>query len=338
MRLLRHTILGVLLVHVFLFANDTRISGLFFGDYYYVNQHHQQNLVGKNGFWIRRIYLTLDRNLSTAFAVRLRLEMNHPGFTAGGPGAGSAVPFVKDAYLKYSSGSTAVLLGISPSPTFARIEQLWGYRAVEKTPVDLQKMGSSRDFGLAIRGRFASDSPLGYHIMIGNGAGAKSDANSGKKVMVSVGYYPQQGIWLEGYGDYEDRGAERRFTYQGFAGYAGTGFRLGLQYVAQQRKVGSSTTILALASAFGVWRMQPQTSVLLRIDRLLNPNPAGNTITYLPIATTTTATLFIAGIDWQPIEDVHFIPNVESLVYDTPDTGPKPENDVLPRLTFFITF
>jgi hypothetical protein len=56
-----------------------KISGLVFGDYYYVAQSHRDDLVGQNGFWIRRLYFTYDHTLSKAFSVRVRLEANSKG-------------------------------------------------------------------------------------------------------------------------------------------------------------------------------------------------------------------------------------------------------------------
>ncbi len=56
-----------------------KISGLAFGDYYYVAANHRDELVDQNGFWFRRIYLTYDHTLTKAFSLRVRLEMNSKG-------------------------------------------------------------------------------------------------------------------------------------------------------------------------------------------------------------------------------------------------------------------
>lgn len=107
-----------------------KFSGYLFGDYFYVSQNHNKDLEGRNGFWIRQIHFICDRAIAENFAARLRFAMAHPGnFTAG-----KAVPFVKDAYLKWNLGAHQLYVGISPTPTFQVIEQIWGYRSVEKTP------------------------------------------------------------------------------------------------------------------------------------------------------------------------------------------------------------
>ena len=72
-------------------------------------------------------------------SMRYPLEANDSGF-----GGGSKMnPFVKHAYLKWKDGvgSGDLYLGLSGTPTWAVAEGLWGYRAVEKTVLDLNKIG-----------------------------------------------------------------------------------------------------------------------------------------------------------------------------------------------------
>ncbi len=329
-------ILSILVGFSSILAGQGKIKGLFFGDYYYIARSHRNTLEGQNGFWFRRIYFTYDYRWNSQFAMRLRLEMAHPGdFTS----SKTAVPFVKDAYLKYHTNQLDILLGISPTPTFAVIENVWGYRAVEKTPVDLQKMGSSRDFGLAVKGALNKANTINYHIMIGNGNSNKSETNSGKKVMASVGYYPDKGISVEAYGDYEIRSAgETRQTTQVFVAYRGRRFRAGLQLVDQQRHQNNTITRFQIASAFAVEQLTPNIYLLERIDRLPKGSAGAETIAYLPFAENTPATFILLGVDYTPIPEVHFIPNVETIVYDTPASATQPKNDIMLRFTVFATF
>ncbi len=329
-------LLGILLALSSLTGAEGTIKGLFFGDYYYMAKSHRESLSGKNGFWLRRIYLTYDYRWTERYSMRLRLEMAHPGdFTS----SKTAVPFVKDAYLKYQRNRFAVLLGISPTPTFAMIERIWGYRAVEKTPIDLQKMGSSRDFGIAFKGSLNTSGTLRFHAMLGNGNGNKSETNSGKKAMLATGFYPKSGLMVEAYGDYEDRAnGERRFTTQLFAAYRGSRFRAGLQLVDQQRLRNNQVIRYQLASLFAVESLNASIHLLERIDYLPDGSPAGDAIAYLPFAEGVPATLIILGLDYTPTANVHLIPNVETIIYDSPTAGSRPENDVMPRLTFFVQF
>ena len=80
---------------------------------------------------------------------RLRLEMNSNGELEGE----NLTPYLKDAYLQWTYiGQQSVTLGIQPSATINWIEGFWGLRHIEKTPADLYRIDSSRDFGLSFDG------------------------------------------------------------------------------------------------------------------------------------------------------------------------------------------
>lgn len=123
-----------------------------FGDAYAVASHHDPEIDGQYGFWLRRGDLTFDADLAPKWSARFRLEVNSPGDFES---SAKMTPFVKDAWVAWKDGAHDLVFGISPSPTFERTENFWGYRAVEKTPRDLYRLGSSRDFGVAWKGRAA---------------------------------------------------------------------------------------------------------------------------------------------------------------------------------------
>ena len=194
------------------------ISGLLFGDAYAVVDHHDPDIDGQWGFWLRRGYLTVDFALAKAWSARFRLEVNSPGDFES---SAKMTPFVKDAWVAWKDKGHELYLGISPSPTFERVEGFWGYRAVEKTPLDLYRIGSSRDFGVAYKGKMA-DGKLVTHAMLGNGAGEGGETNEGKKGMLSVAFLPTKQLVVELYADAEDRpDSTDRTTFHGFAGFKG---------------------------------------------------------------------------------------------------------------------
>ena len=109
-----------------------------------ISTTNTNNVQNQQGFWIRRVYFTYDLQFSEKFTTRFRLEANSNGQFAGG----NLNPYVKDAYLKWTfNGKQALTLGIQPSLTFDWFEGFWGLRHIEKTPADLYRIDSSRDFG-----------------------------------------------------------------------------------------------------------------------------------------------------------------------------------------------
>ncbi len=143
--------------------SSVKAKGLMFGDYYHFTSADNKTVEYQHGFWIRRIYLTFDGEISNGISSRVTLEMNTPyGFGK----SLQLVPFVKNAYLKYKPyRSLGILVGIIPSPTFDIVEQKWGKRYLEKTPEDLYKLGPASEFGLGLKGDF---SWLKYYNVYGN--------------------------------------------------------------------------------------------------------------------------------------------------------------------------
>ena len=315
---------------------NVRVSGYTFGDYYAVGGHHDPDLEGRNGFWIRRAYLTFDKHLSETVDARLRFEMNSDGdFTT----RDKLRPFVKDAYVRWSySGDHQTIVGISPSPTKEVVEQFWGYRSVEKTLLDLQRLGSSREFGVAFRGNMDSERKLRYHFMVGNGSGNSSDTNAGKKALFSLAYYPSDSVIFELYSDYENRpdNAHRR-TWQGFLGYQRDWGRLGIHYAHQTRN-GSPDLGLDALSVFGVYHLSSRASLIGRYDRMFDPNPDGARIAFLPFDPTASSNLFLAGVDLKVSDEFSLIPNIEVVRYDEITGGTRPGTDMIPRLTFYYRY
>ncbi len=311
-----------------------KISGYMFGDYFYVLNSHDSSLKGQNGFWFRRIYFTYDHKLPSDLAVRFRLEMNSPGDFET---RDTLKPYIKDAYLSWRKNEHNLFVGISPTPTWEFIEGFWGYRSVEKTPLDLFKMGDSRDLGVAFKGKLSR--VFGYHIMFANGEGTKSEVNKEKKVYASFLFSLTEKIQFEFYGDY-GQGADHmdNFVYQGFLGYKSKKFRLGLQYSHQRKEqgTGKKTLELDVFSAFMVFKIG-KNSIFLRWDRMNDPNPAGPKVSYVPFSGSNPFSLFIAGFDAKLSDNVSFIPNIEYFAYERFE-GVKPKNDFHLKLTLFYSW
>lgn len=315
------------------------LSGYMFGDYYYIANNHAPEIVDDNGFWLRRIYFTYDNSLNDNLSVRLRLQMSSPGYGTNDEGkldqsSGKLKPSVKDAYLSYEiSDNHQITLGIYGTPTWDVVEDVWGYRPVEKTVLDLQGMGSSRDFGVSLKGNLSSGGKLKYNLMLANGAGRGAETNRGKKVLFSLGVYPTDHVIIEAYGDYSDRSDDiDRYTGQGFIAYKADKFRIGAQYAHQVRNVDTKADLdFDVLSVFSSADIGENVSVFGRVDRMFQPK--SGVFGYIPFDPSSESTFIVFGLDYSPIENIKLIPNVEIVTYDknTLDT------DVIPRLTFFYS-
>ena len=312
------------------------VSGYVFGDAYAVLAHHEPEVEDQNGFWIRRGYLTFDARVADEWTARLRLEFNSPGdFETDS----KLDPFVKDAYLAWKRDGQELNLGLASSPTFEFVEGFWGHRPIEKTPIDLYRMGSSRDMGVAYKGA-TSEGRVFYHAMLGNGSGDRSETNEGKKVMAGLGFRPTDALVAQVYADYEDRPGETdRSTLQAFAGWTGSRSRYGLQYAVQDREVEDAPDEdVAVASAFGVWQLTDQGALVLRYDRSFDGYSDADQIPYLRIAADTPFDLAILAWEQKLERRISLIPNIEYVTYRDNGDAKAPDDDLYGRVTLYFEF
>lgn len=316
-------------------GNNGTLKGKVFGDYYWMSQNHREDLEGQNGFWIRRIYLTYEHDLGDSFSSRLRFEMNSPGDFINNA---KMTPVVKDAYVKWSNDQHSIYAGIAGTPTWGLVEDVWGYRSLEKSPLDLQDFGSSRDFGLLFKGKFGK---FGYEYMVGNGNSNGAELNKGKKYMLALSYQLTDELIVQGYGDYNVLENDRYYyTGQVFMGYNSDTFTLGALYAHQYRENTAPSTDVDqdIASIFAHFDILENWRGVLRVDHMFDPNPEGESIDYLPFSNRAESTFLITAVDYSLNENVHIMPNLEYVFYGESVLGGTPDADIMPRITVYYSF
>jgi hypothetical protein len=321
-------------------APPYKFSGLVFGDYYYFASNHDAKWESQQGFWMRRAYFTFDYTFSPKITTRFRLEANSNGKLAGG----SVTPYVKDAYLKWTyTARQQVTLGIQPTLSFDFIESFWGLRHIEKTPLDLYRWDSSRDFGVTFSGPINEANTLKYSAQFGNESGSNAEIDKYKAYRLAARYEVNPGLSVEGYFSQFNRDKNADWTTaQVFAGYRAKKARVGLQYSHQNRQAADGSTASdvtqALTSVFAVFDPKPQKfSAFLRMDFYNNPCTLCAGIDYLPLDASARFTYVLAGVEYYLHPSVRFSPNVEWVTYGTPAKAgvPTPKDDVVMRATFF---
>ncbi len=326
------------------FKPDTgEIKGYMIGEYYYNFNHHTGSIddggfEGRHGFWFRRIYFTYNNKLSDTVKMRLRLEMASPGDFVT---SSTLDPFVKDAYLSFNLGAGASLVaGIQGPPSFGNEEDIWGYRSLEKTPLDLYKWTSSRDFGLSLKG---GESFL-FHFMIGQGSSNKAETNNGKKIFGSLGYQ-SGGLFIEAVAQYERvKSGDNDIILKGFGAYSGDWGRIGVLYAFRDYKKDGADDSLAynILSAFAVIKVGEKVELIGRYDMNFGDGYKesfkGSGISYVPFANNMEFSLIIAALSYQVHKNVWIIPNVKLAMYNGPDEGEKADNDFYGNLTLWFKF
>ena len=329
-------LIGLLLAPAFPLKGEGKFSGWMIGDYYYALQNHNSAVTDNNGFWFRRIYFTYDNKMTEKTAMRFRLEMNSPGDFSTST---TLVPFVKDAYLSTKIGQHTLMLGLIGTPMYDNVEDFWGYRAMEKTPIDLFKFGNSRDLGIGLKGALDHKKILTYTLVFGNGSNNKSETNRGKAIYGRLNFQPTPSLFFEAYGDYTDMGNDSSVNIlQAFAGVKGKWGRSGLNFGVRNCRQAGVNSDLKFISLFGVFNAGKKLDLVCRYDRLLDANPVGSKIDYIPMADNAKANVILAGLGWSPSDSVKVIPNLKYVFYDAPAIGEKPAADLYAYLTLYFKF
>jgi hypothetical protein len=333
-----------------------KVSALVFGDIYYYAQsdssyENLKNTVtgGKEsevGLAIRRIYLTYDNKISPKIEARLRFEANDKT-----TGSGYIMPFIKDAYLKYNLiKQQYVLFGIIPTPAYEVSEGKWGHRYIEKMILDLRKVVSPRDFGVAFRGNIDTAGIFKYWFMIGENAGVKPETNAYKRYYGHIEINPLNNLCITAYADINERASIKNpydtlgpnlstteNTFALFAGYLFAGkLNVGAEgYIniikhnydngyAMDDKKGVGIT------AFAGYSINEKFSLISRYDYFdfnIDKNARGDV-----------RKLYIVGFTWNAHDNFLLTPNVMIENYESVPTGIHYKSSVTPRVTFYYKF
>ncbi len=315
--------------------NLPKISGLVFGDYFYNVKHNINQDSDINGFQFRRIYFTTDFKISEKFSTRFRLESSWQNSNFN--------TIVRDAWLKWNGifDGSDVIIGLSPTPAFSVSEEAWGYRFLEKTILDYNKIVSSRDMGLDLKGNLTSNGNIKYWLKIGNNSKSGIENDKYKRYYSLLQFNPTDDITLTAYFDYASSGRiEDGFTNSFkdnnsivtavFLGYSYNNFNFGVESFyckIENNFYKSLTSPLTHQNSYGVsawshFRLKEKLKLICRID-YFEPNTD---------LSKDENTLILAALDFIPDKSVHISPNIEIVTYGSGDP------DIVPRISFYWKF
>jgi hypothetical protein len=325
------------------------IKGYMIAEWYYIASHNsgkEDGIEGDRGLWFRRIYFTYGNKLSDTVKMRLRLEMNSPPFESN-----TLVPYVKDAWINFTlSDGINLKAGILDPPIFTHLEGVWGYRSLEKTPLDLYKWTSSRDFAVGIYG----GDKLRWGGYFGQGSSSKGEADNGKKVYAHL-EYADKGFNLTVNGHYEHRKEIiDEFLIHPYITYRGDWGRVGIEYAYRDEKIkqeGEDETQnkYNIISAFLVWAASERLELIFRYDMNWGDGYKnawkGSGINYVPFADKHEFSFLIGALSFNVYKNVWLIPNIKYATYkeNKPQAIPledyeRPGDDLYVNLTMFFKF
>ena len=347
-------ILLVMFIFIYAVTGHTQtasIKGIVFGDYFYNLKNHSAINEDENGFLLRRIYFTFENQLTDNIKMRFRLDTKHEDYGE----KEKLYPFVKHAYLEIKNiiPHHKFYLGISATNAIDNTQSYWGYRPIEKTIMNLNKISDSADMGLSLKGDI--NQYIHHWITVFNGTGyGSSEVDKYKKLGYSLWITPIEGMILEGYIDYEKQDPETGTyapaadyfhssgyrTLKGFAGYRNSNFTLGgVIFSRVNYKSGSSdsegtkkcdvtktgisvfgnmTIVASKLKAFARYDyFDPNTDDHVYIDPAMNGKDDEET-------------LVLAGLDLTVANTLHLMPNIIIKGYRNNNI----DQDITARITF----
>jgi len=341
-----------------------KVSGTLFGDAYYNasgDPTHTYSAAGAdagqvnidaakpitkdlNGIQVRRVYFQLDNDLSIRYATRLRLEMDGKALTSDG----KVGAYVKNAYFLAKSVIPRgdFYFGMINSPTWETAEEFWQYRAIDKTLADFRGIGSASDLGVALRGFVDGDHHLGYVAMIGDGNGQRPETDRYKKFYFALParlgdfrfepYVDYQGVRVnlqpKAAGHTDSLAVNNdQATYKLFSAYEFHRIAVGAEGLVRVNHQGPAATREPRgASLFARGTVTATIAAFARVDSWQPDHRAANRVD---------SRLWIVGVDWQPLKDVHVMPNIEATQYLARGAAVAPaHHDLQARVTFYCRF
>lgn len=321
-----------------------KFSGVLFGDLYSVGSHNTGRPDGRQGWFNRRFNLAYDRKFDAAWSMRLRVEFGDTG--SGGHGTNvfssehSVDPFMKDAWLRYAVNGHKITFGLIPTPTYEANEDKLNYRPIEKTPVDLWRMGSSRDKGISVAGPIDAQKKFDYTLMVGDGSGTRSSKSGLHTLYGRIGYKLSTQVYLSVYADSwkRDRGV-RWQTTMAEVFHSTPITKLGLSVLNQRRTQPGRTAVdVDVISLYGEAKLSERMSPYARVDVVGDALSDADRIAYYRMSKDGKPTLFQAGLRYRVHENLELVPNVTFVSYRRGPTGVTPSQDVIFRLTFSLKF
>jgi hypothetical protein len=275
--------------------------------------------------------------------------------------------YIKLANLRWKNiwKGTDLVIGQSATPAFPLLtESIWGYRSIERTVADIRRTPSF-DLGVSLQGKFDSKGNYGYNVMVGNGTSAKPENDKFKWFYGDVfAKFFNQKLVFDLYADYERLPGSINYHHsrnmvKGFVAYTTPAFTVGVEAFinrGQNDVVGLNTTakdtLSANAKAVSVYVKGRITKDKLgffarvdsynpdsKYDNNLYTSYKGITGNYEP---NNKEMFMTAGLDFTPMKNVHFMPNVWYNRYTAQQSnlsGPaNRDHDLVFRLTFYYIY
>jgi len=293
MKIYSYLLFVLLLLSTNLFADEGKVSSKIYFEYDYQTE---DGVPDKNGFDVRRAYLTYQKKISDVVHLRLTADVGRLNEDS----VNTHLFFLlKNAYINLNTDYGQLILGIQSLNLFKVQENTWGYRFLEKSAMDKNKFSSSADFGIGYANRLTENIYMSYLITNGGGY-KKAERDVYKRHSVLIVYGPRKLNKKDGfnmgavvsYEPYKKNRVENTIIAGLFSGLAMKIFRVGVEF--DYRKDSATDEKEYLTSFYGAYKISKQYEIFCRVDQFSKEKDEN----YL-----------IAGFIYSPFKSLNIAPN-----------------------------
>jgi len=277
------------------------ISGVSYFDYTY---DFTEDAINDEGFSLTRVYLAYKNDISDDVSFKFQSDIDYNNSPVN--------LYLKKAQLDWKSPVGKIMLGMQGMNMFDVTEKTWGFRFIEKSPMDKHKFSSSADMGIGYSGKFDN---LSYNALVTNGSGYKKQENDAykkmsfqlvygeKKLVKKDGFNIGTSVSIEPYTG-SDNSEENKIVMSFFGGYAGNGLRLGGEFDMHTDSFENQTE--QIAAFYASYKVMDNLEGLLYVD-MYDPNID---------VTKDSETYLITGINYYPTKGLIITPNIRMTSFE----------------------
>lgn len=253
-------------------ADSTRIDGTMYVDFSNIDQTSsgKKTSTSGDGLDVKRFYLSVDHKFNDVWSANLTTDFNYTSAT------GETQLFVKKVYLQGAFSRLATLrVGSANMPWIPFAEDWYGYRFVENTLVDREKLGNSADWGLHALG---DNGLFNYQVSAVNGGGYKNPSRSSHvDFEARAGIQPIKGLMFAVGAYAGDLGKDSATSpalhsarrYDAMAAWNRDGLRLGAEWFKADNWKNVTTLATDSVAGWSLWGSYDfgNAAVFARYDR-----------------------------------------------------------------------
>jgi len=296
-------------------------DGVLGGKVYYDYTHDfTEEAINDDGFALKRVYFTYKKVISNGISFKLTTDIDYKESPKN--------LYLKYAMLNWKSPVGKLTFGQQGMNVFNVQEKTWGFRFIEKSPMDLHKFSSSADMGVGYSGKV---NEIHYSLLITNGTGyKKTESDEYKKISGQLIYGEKQLIKKDGYNaglsfstepyEVDSVTTENKNVISLFGGFAGGNLRIGGEFdLLTDAAIDETQQIIAFYTSYAVTENLEGLVYIDMFDPNTNTDKDGKT--YL-----------VAGVNYYPGKGLIISPNIRMT---TPEEG---DNTTIFKVNFQFKF